>query len=128
MATKVATKKKVRRSVSRAVAHINASFNNTYITITDLNGDVLCWSSSGTAKFSGSKKSTPFAATRAAEDVGNKARKFGVVELEVQVKGLGAGRESAISGLQSTGLRVISIEDRTPLPHNGCRPAKRRRV
>jgi small subunit ribosomal protein S11 len=98
------------------------------VTITDLNGEVLCWSSAGTVGFKGTRKSTPFAAQRAAEQVAQAARKFGIVELEVKVKGPGSGRESAITALQSAGMTIQSIEDVTPLPHNGCRPAKRRRV
>ncbi|KPK77398.1 MAG: 30S ribosomal protein S11 [Phycisphaerae bacterium SM23_30] len=121
-------KRKVRRNIGKAVAHIKASFNNTLITITDVNGETLCWDSAGTLGFKGSRKSTPFAAQRAAEKCANTARKFGVVELEVRVKGAGSGRESAITALQSAGMRIASIEDVTPLPHNGCRPKKRRRV
>ncbi|HHT9131244.1 MAG TPA: 30S ribosomal protein S11 [Candidatus Tripitaka californicus] len=120
--------KKVRRNVNRASAYIKATFNNTYINITDLNGESLCWASAGTVGFKGSRKSTPFAATRAAESVADKARKMGIQELEVRVKGPGSGRESAITALQSAGLSVKSIEDVTPLPHNGCRPRKKRRV
>ena len=121
-------KRKARRSVTRGVAHIKATFNNTMITITDTAGETLAWASAGTAGFKGTRKSTPFAAQRAAEIVASAARKFGVTEVEVRVKGPGSGRESAISALQAAGLRVQSIEDVTPLPHNGCRPAKRRRV
>ncbi|OHB90244.1 MAG: 30S ribosomal protein S11 [Planctomycetes bacterium RIFCSPHIGHO2_12_FULL_52_36] len=120
--------KKVRRNLNRAIAYIKATFNNTYINITDLNGESLCWASAGTVGFKGSRKSTPFAATRAAESVADKARKMGIQELEVRVKGPGSGRESAITALQSAGLSVKSIEDVTPLPHNGCRPRKKRRV
>jgi small subunit ribosomal protein S11 len=120
--------KKVRRNVNRAIAYIKATFNNTYINITDLNGESLCWASAGTVGFKGSRKSTPFAATRAAESVADKARKMGIQELEVRVKGPGSGRESAITALQSAGISVKSIEDVTPLPHNGCRPRKKRRV
>lgn len=123
-----AKKKKIRRNVSRGVAHIKATFNNTLVTITDVNGDVLCWASAGTSGFKGSRKSTPFAAQRAAETCAERASKFGVKEIEVKVKGPGSGRESAITGLQSSGLIVRVIEDVTPLPHNGCRPPKRRRV
>lgn len=123
-----AKKKKVRRNVSRAVAHIKATFNNTTVTITDVNGDVLCWATAGTSGFKGSRKSTPFAAQRAAETCAEKASKFGVKEIEVKVKGPGSGRESAITGLQTSGLTIKAIEDVTPLPHNGCRPPKRRRV
>ncbi len=121
-------KKKVRRNVSRGVAHIKATFNNTQVTITDTNGDVLCWATAGTVGFKGSRKSTPFAAQRAAETCAERAMKFGLKEIEVQVKGPGSGRESAITGLQTGGLSVRSIEDVTPLPHNGCRPRKKRRV
>lgn len=121
-------RKKVRRNVTRAVAHIKATFNNTTVTITDTNGDVLCWATAGTSGFKGSRKSTPFAAQRAAETCADKAMKFGVKEIEVRVKGPGSGRESAITGLQSGGLTIKAIEDVTPLPHNGCRPPKRRRV
>ncbi len=121
-------KKKARRSVTRGIAHIKATFNNTMITITDTAGETLAWASAGTAGFKGTRKSTPFAAQRAAELVANAARKFGLTEVEVRVKGPGSGRESAVTALQAAGLRVQSIEDVTPLPHNGCRPAKRRRV
>jgi len=121
-------RKKVRRNVVRAIAHIKATFNNTIITITDPNGDTLCWDAAGTIGFKGSRKSTPFAAQRAAESVAEKAKKFGVREIEVKVKGPGAGRESAITALQAAGLIVKSIEDVTPLPHDGCRPRKKRRV
>lgn len=123
-----AKRKKIRRNVTKAVAHVKATFNNTIVTITDLNGDVLCWATAGTVGFKGSRKSTPFAAQRAAETCAEKASKFGVREIEVRVKGPGSGRESAITGLQSSGLKVRAIEDVTPLPHNGCRPPKRRRV
>ena len=123
-----AGKRKTRRSVARAIAHVQATFNNTMVTITDLGGETLCWSSAGTAGFKGTRKSTPFAAQRAGESAAGSARKFGISEVEVKVKGPGSGRESAIAGLQAGGLRVISIEDVTPLPHNGCRPARRRRV
>ena len=114
--------------MARALAHVQATFNNTMVTITDLGGETLCWSSAGTAGFKGTRKSTPFAAQRAGESAAGSARKFGISEVEVKVKGPGSGRESAIAGLQAGGLRVISIEDVTPLPHNGCRPARRRRV
>lgn len=121
-------KKKVRKNVSRAIAHVKATFNNTIVTITDVNGDVLCWASAGGTGFKGSRKSTPFAAQRAAETCAERASKFGVKEIEVRVNGPGAGRESAITGLQTSGLTIKAIEDVTPLPHNGCRPPKRRRV
>jgi small subunit ribosomal protein S11 len=120
--------KKARKHVSRGVAHVSASFNNTMITITDMNGEVLAWDSAGTVGFKGSRKSTPFAATRAAEEVSAKVRKMGMQEVEVRVRGTGSGRESAVTGLQSNGLKVTAVEDRTPIPHNGCRPRKRRRV
>jgi small subunit ribosomal protein S11 len=121
-------KKKTRRNVARGIAHIKATFNNTMVTITDSNGEVLCWASAGTAGFKGTRKSTPFAAQRAAEQAAQAAKKFGVIELEVHVKGPGSGRESAVTALQANGMRIQSIEDVTPLPHNGCRPAKKRRV
>lgn len=121
-------KKKIRRNVTRGIAHIRATFNNTLVTITDTNGDVLCWANAGTVGFKGSRKSTPFAAQRAAETCADRAAKFGLREIEVRVKGPGSGRESAITGLQTGGLSVRSIEDVTPLPHNGCRPRKKRRV
>ena len=121
-------KKKIRRSVSRGIVHIQATFNNTLITITDMNGEVICWSSAGAVGFKGTRKSTPFAAQRAAERAAHAARKCGMVELEVRVKGPGGGREAAVNALQAAGMRIQSIEDVTPLPHNGCRPAKKRRV
>jgi small subunit ribosomal protein S11 len=121
-------KKKARRNVSRGVAHVQSTFNNTIVTITDTNGDTLCFASAGTVGFKGSRKSTPFAAQRAAEECAAKASKFGVKEIEVRVKGPGAGRESAVTALQAAGLNVKAIEDVTPLPHNGCRPPKKRRV
>lgn len=121
-------KRKVRRSVSRGIVHIHATFNNTLITITDMNGEVICWSSAGAVGFKGTRKSTPFAAQRAAERAAQAARKCGMVELEVRVKGPGGGREAAVNALQAAGMRIQSIEDVTPLPHNGCRPAKKRRV
>ena len=121
-------KRKARRNVSRGVAHIKATFNNTIVTITDTNGDTLCFASAGTVGFKGSRKSTPFAAQRAAEECAAKASKFGVKEIEVRVKVPGAGRESAVTALQAAGLNVKAIEDVTPLPHNGCRPPKKRRV
>ena len=126
--SKAVAKKKVRRNVARGIAYVKATFNNTMITITDTNGETLCWQSAGTVGFKGTRKSTPFAAQRAGESAASAARKYGVTEIEVKVKGPGSGRESAISGLQSGGLRIQSIEDITPLPHNGCRPARKRRV
>ncbi len=121
-------KKKVKRHITKAIAYIKATFNNTTVTITDLNGDVLCWATAGTSGFKGSRKSTPFAAQRAAEICSEKAAKFGVKEMEIRVKGPGSGRESAITGLQTAGITIRAIEDITPLPHNGCRPPKKRRV
>jgi len=128
-ATKSKSKKKnARRNVTVAVAHIVATFNNTMVTITDTKGDTLCWASSGTSGFKGSRKSTPFAGQCAAQQAAEKARKFGVKDVEVRVKGPGSGRESAITALEAAGLKVKSIEDVSPLPHNGCRPRKKRRV
>ena len=120
--------KKIKRSVSRAIAYVKATFNNTLVTITDLNGDVLCTASAGTIGYKGAKKSTPYAASRAADQAAGKARKMGVVEVEVRVRGPGSGRESAVTALQAAGLKILSIEDVTPIPHNGCRAPKRRRV
>jgi small subunit ribosomal protein S11 len=121
-------RRKVRRNVTLGIAHVRATFNNTTVTITDTKGDTLCWSSAGTSGFKGSRKSTPFAGQCAAQQCAEKASKFGVKEVEVKVKGPGSGRESAVTALQSAGLNVKSIEDVTPLPHNGCRPRKKRRV
>lgn len=123
-----AKKKKLRRNVTVAVAHIKATFNNTTVTVTDTKGDTLCWASAGTCGFKGSRKSTPFAGQCAAQQAAEKAAKYGVKELEVRVKGPGSGRESAITALQSAGMTIKLIEDVTPIPHNGCRPPKRRRV
>jgi small subunit ribosomal protein S11 len=125
---KAAAKKKVRKGVTRGMAHVKATFNNTMITITDTNGETISWASAGTVGFKGARKSTPFAAGRAAEKAATEARKHGMVEVEVKVKGPGAGREQAILNLQNAGLKVLGIEDVTPLPHNGCRPPKKRRV
>ncbi len=121
-------KKKVKKSVAKGVAHVKATFNNTIITITDIYGNTLVWSSAGTSGFQNSRKSTPYAAQRVAEAAAEKAMKMGVREMEVQVKGPGGGRESAIRGLQAAGIAIKAIENVTPLPHNGCRPRKRRRV
>ncbi len=121
-------RRKPRRNVTAGVAHIQATFNNTTITITDTKGETLCWSSAGTTGFKGSRKSTPFAGQLAAQQVAEKATKYGMKEIDVKVKGPGSGRESAITALQAAGLKIKSIEDVTPLPHNGCRPKKRRRV
>jgi small subunit ribosomal protein S11 len=120
--------KKIRKNVGRAIAHVKATFNNTIVTITDVNGETLAWASAGTIGFKGSRKSTPFAATRASEEAAGAARKMGVTEVEVRVRGAGSGRESAVTGLQHAGLKVTAIEDHTPIPHNGCRPKKKRRV
>ena len=120
--------KKVRKNVADGVAHVHASFNNTIITITDRQGSALAWASSGGQGFKGSRKSTPFAAQVAAEDAGRKAMDHGVKTLDVLVKGPGAGRESALRALQSVGFTIVSIKDVTPVPHNGCRPQKRRRI
>ncbi len=122
------TRKRERKNIVSGIAHVSATFNNTMITITDTNGETLCWASAGTVGFKGTRKSTPFAAQRAGERVAHAAKRFGVTEVEIKVCGPGSGRESAISALQHAGLRVQSIEDVTPLPHNGCRPSKRRRV
>jgi small subunit ribosomal protein S11 len=124
----VVAKKKVRKNVAKAIVCIKATFNNTLITITDTNGDAICTSSAGCVGFKGARKSTPFAAQQAAQRAAGIAMRNGVREVEVKVKGPGPGRESAIAALQQAGLRISSIEDVTPLPHNGCRPPKRRRV
>jgi len=121
-------RRKVRKNVAKGIVHIKATFNNTLITITDMNGDTICAESAGTIGFKGSRKSTPFAAQQAAQRAANDAKRNGVREVEIKVKGPGSGRESAIAALQQAGLRIASIEDVTPLPHNGCRPRKRRRV
>jgi small subunit ribosomal protein S11 len=121
-------RRRERKNITSGVAHVNASFNNTMVTITDAQGNTIAWSSSGTQGFKGSRKSTPYAAQMAAEDAGRKAMEHGVRTLEVEVKGPGAGRESALRALQSVGFVITSIRDVTPIPHNGCRPPKRRRV
>ncbi|HPP54306.1 MAG TPA: 30S ribosomal protein S11 [Thermoguttaceae bacterium] len=121
-------KRKIRRNVTVGIVYIQTTFNNTIVTITDMKGDTLCWSSAGTCGFKGSRKSTPFAGQMAAQQAADKAMKFGLKEVDVKVKGPGSGRESAITALQTAGLTIKSIEDVTPLPHNGCRPKKRRRV
>jgi small subunit ribosomal protein S11 len=120
--------KKVRRNVTVGIAYITATFNNTTVTITDTKGDTLCWASAGTSGFKGSRKSTPFAGQMAAQQAAEKARKYGMKDVDVRVKGPGSGRESAITALEAAGLKIKSIEDVTPLPHNGCRPRKKRRV
>ena len=122
------TKRKIKRNVAKAIVHIKATFNNTLLTVTDANGDTICTSSAGCVGFKGSRKSTPFAAQQAALRCANNAMRCGVREVEIKVKGPGSGRESAIAALQQAGLRIASIEDITPVPHNGCRPPKRRRV
>ncbi len=129
MATKdKAKKKKIAKGITSGIAHIQASFNNTIITITDKEGNVLVWSTPGIVGYGGSKKSTPFAAQMAAADAAKKAKEIGITEVEVFVKGPGFGRESAIRALQATGLIITSIKDVTPIPHNGCRAKKKRRV
>jgi small subunit ribosomal protein S11 len=122
------TKKKVKKQVSDAIAHVHASFNNTIITITDRQGNALSWATSGGCGFRGSRKSTPFAAQVAAEKAGRAAQEYGVKNVEVRVKGPGPGRESAVRALNAAGFRVMQIADVTPIPHNGCRPPKKRRV
>ena len=121
-------RKKEKKNIPVGVAHIQSTFNNTVVTISSMEGDVICWSSSGSLGFKGSRKSTPFAAQMAAEAAGKKAMEFGVRQVEVAVKGPGAGREAAIRALQAVGLEITAIKDATPIPHNGCRPPKRRRV
>ena len=124
----MATKKSYKKRVSEGIAHIHASFNNTLISITDRQGNAIAQSSSGAQGFRGSRKSTPFAAQKAAEAVGDKVKMAGLESLEIQVRGPGSGRESAIRGLNSKGFKITKITDVTPIPHNGCRPPKRRRV
>ena len=128
MAEKKKTKSKSKRKISSGIAHVVSTFNNTIITITDENGNTLAWSSTGHKGFKGSRKSTPFAAQLAAESAGKRAKDNGVKTLEIEVRGPGAGRESALRALQSTGFIITAIKDVTPIPHNGCRPPKRRRV
>jgi len=125
---KTKAKRKEKKNIVSGVAHVNATFNNTIITITDAQGNVVAWSTAGTMGFKGSRKSTPYAAQIAAEDAGRKAQEHGMKELDVLVKGPGSGRESALRGLQSAGFTIKAISDITPIPHNGCRPPKRRRV
>jgi len=124
----VKPKKKVKKSVQTGVAHIQATFNNTIITITDANGAVVSWSSAGVMGFKGSRRSTPFAAQMAAEDASKKAMEHGMKSISIVVTGPGSGREAAMRAVQSTGLKVLQVRDITPIPHNGCRPPKRRRV
>ena len=128
MAEPTKAKKKTKRAVIDAVAHVHASFNNTIITITDRQGNALSWATSGGCGFRGSRKSTPFAAQVAAEKAGTAAKDYGVKNVEVRIKGPGPGRESAVRALNAVGFRITQIEDVTPIPHNGCRPPKRRRV
>jgi len=128
VADKKKTKQKIKKTITNGIVHIVSSFNNTIITITDESGNALAWSSAGLKGFKGSRKSTPFAAQIAAEDVGNKAKEYGIKSLKVEVSGPGSGRESALRSLQSIGYIITSIKDVTPIPHNGCRPRKRRRV
>lgn len=127
-AGKSKAKAKVKRKVSEGIAHIHATFNNTIITISDRRGDTLCWASAGNSGFKGSRKSTPFAAQMAAENCGQRALEMGVKQLDVKIKGPGPGRESAVRSLNAQGFEINSISDITPIPHNGCRPPKRRRV
>jgi small subunit ribosomal protein S11 len=128
MPRKTKTKKKERKNISSGVVHIQSTFNNTIVTITDATGNVVSWSSAGVHGFKGSRKSTPFAAQLTAEDAAKKAQEHGMKSVEVYVKGPGSGRESALRALQAAGFNVIMIKDVTPIPHNGCRPPKRRRV
>jgi small subunit ribosomal protein S11 len=125
---KTSRKKKEKKNIPSGVAHVQSTFNNTIITITDLEGQVICWSSAGAMGFKGSRKGTPFAAQIAGEDTARKAKEHGVKRVEVYVKGPGSGREAAIRSLQAAGLQISLIKDVTPIPHNGCRPPKRRRV
>ena len=126
--TSARVRRRERKNITAGVAHVNASFNNTKITITDAQGNTISWSSAGSQGFKGSRKSTPYAAQIAAEDAGRKAMEHGMKTLEIQVKGPGSGRESALRALQAVGFSITSIRDVTPIPHNGCRPRKRRRV
>ncbi len=121
-------RRRERKNITSAVAHVNATFNNTLVNITDAQGNTIAWSSAGSQGFKGSRKSTPYAAQMAAESAGRKAQEHGVKSLEVEIKGPGSGRESALRALQAVGFSIMSIRDVTPIPHNGCRPPKRRRV
>lgn len=125
---KTKAKRKEKKNIVSGIAHVNSTFNNTLVTISDAQGNVVSWSSSGTMGFKGSRKSTPYAAQITAEDAGKKAQEHGMKELDVRVKGPGSGRESALRGLSSIGFIIKTINDITPIPHNGCRPPKRRRV
>ncbi|MGB4562589.1 MAG: 30S ribosomal protein S11 [Methylophilaceae bacterium] len=126
--TNTRIKKKIKKNVAEGIAHVHASFNNTIITITDRQGNALSWATSGGAGFKGSRKSTPFAAQVAAETAGKAAQEFGVKNIEVRIKGPGPGRESSVRALNSIGLKITAIQDVTPVPHNGCRPPKKRRI
>lgn len=128
MAEEKRVKRKERKNITNGVAHVNSTFNNTIITIADAQGNTIAWSTAGVMGFKGSRKSTPYAAQMAAEDAGKKAQEHGMKTLEVQVKGPGSGRESALRALQAIGFTITTIRDVTPIPHNGCRPPKRRRV
>ena len=128
MAVSETKKKKEKKNITSGIAHVNSTFNNTIITITDHQGNAVAWSSAGAQGFKGSRKSTPFAAQLAAEDAGKKAQEHGLKTLEIEVSGPGSGRESALRALQTVGFTITSIRDVTPIPHNGCRPPKRRRV
>jgi|TARA_A100001015_G_scaffold301493_1_gene388392 small subunit ribosomal protein S11 len=126
--TQARVRRRERKNITNGIAHVNSTFNNTMITISDVQGNTIAWSSAGTLGFKGSRKSTPFAAQMAAEDAGKKAAEHGVKSIDVEVRGPGSGRESALRALQTVGFSVTSIRDVTPIPHNGCRPRKRRRV
>jgi len=126
--TQARVRRRERKNITNGIAHVNSTFNNTMITISDVQGNTIAWSSAGTMGFKGSRKSTPFAAQMAAEDAGKKAAEHGVKSVDVEVQGPGSGRESALRALQAIGFTVTSIRDVTPVPHNGCRPRKRRRV
>jgi|TARA_B110000263_G_C15196636_1_gene458664 small subunit ribosomal protein S11 len=128
MAAATRVRKRERKNITSGIAHVNATFNNTMITIADAQGNTIAWSSAGQAGFKGSRKSTPYAAQMAAEDAGRKAMEHGMKTLEVEVKGPGSGRESALRALQTVGFTITAIKDVTPIPHNGCRARKRRRV
>jgi small subunit ribosomal protein S11 len=128
MAASSRSSKKIKRDISDGIAHISASFNNTIITITDRKGNTLAWATAGASGFRGSRKSTPFAAQVAAEKVGSIVKEFGMKNLDIRIKGPGPGRESAVRSLNNLGFKIINILDDTPIPHNGCRPPKRRRV
>ncbi|MGL1921542.1 MAG: 30S ribosomal protein S11 [Hyphomicrobiales bacterium] len=125
---KVKVRRRERKNIASGVVHVNSTFNNTMVTISDVQGNTVAWSSAGMMGFKGSRKSTPYAAQVAAEDAGRKAQEHGMKTLEVEVKGAGSGRESALRALQSIGFQITSIRDVTPIPHNGCRPPKRRRI